>query len=71
MLLLIFAFVIIQTSFFLQGDTFSISVNRIGSFLPLLISIEIFIILFSYFGSQMKHQDYHQYDFVFPFVKKA
>ena len=70
MLLLIFAFVIIQTSFFLQGDTFSISVNRIGSFLPLLISIEIFIIMFSYFGSQMKHQDYHQYDFVFPFAKK-
>lgn len=70
MLLPVFGFSIIQAFLFLRGDAFSVSVNRIGGLLLLFISLEIFLILFSYFGAKMKHQDYHQYDFVLPFVKR-
>lgn len=59
-----------QMKVYMQEGVYILSQSRIYSFLYIILSFEMMIILMSFLSKFLKHRDYQNYNFVLPFIKK-
>lgn len=63
-------FAYLQTIVFMKDDVYIITSDRKYMIILMLVGVEIALVVYSYFSKFLKHKDYKDYDFLFPFVKK-